>query len=79
MPDPYFKFVHLPSGTLAAPNARVYIGAGSTLWLPVLLKEIADLGLTGERLSIDPQAMVIEHADREAEGRALDDIASTKQ
>lgn len=57
----------------------VLIGAGSTLWLPRLLKEIVDHSLTGNRLAVDPQAMVIDDWDRRAEEGALTSIATTKQ
>lgn len=77
--DPFYKYVHLPSGTGSNENAKILIGAGSTLWLPQLLKEIQDLRLDGSRLSIDPQAMVIEAEDREIESGALGSISSTKQ
>ena len=77
--DPFYKYVQLPSGTGSNKNAKILIGAGSTLWLPQLLQEIQDWGLDGSRLSIDPQAMVIEEDDRTIEGTALGSISSTKQ
>jgi adenylosuccinate synthase len=73
------KYIQLPSGTAANPNADIVIGAGATLYLPHVLEEIAHLGLTGTRLSIDPQAMIIEDADREYESGRGDRIGSTKQ
>lgn len=77
--EPPYKYVQLPSGTGSNEEARVLIGAGSTLWLPTLLKEICDHGLTGDRLSVDPQAMVIDDWDRRAEEGGLTSIATTKQ
>lgn len=77
--DPPYKYVQLPSGTGSAPEALVLIGAGSTLWLPTILKEIADHELKGDRLSIDPQAMIIDDWDRRAEAGGLTTIATTKQ
>jgi adenylosuccinate synthase len=77
--DPPYKYVQLPSGTGSNGKALVLIGAGSTLWLPTLLKEICDHGLTGDRLAIDPQAMVIDDWDRRAEAGGLSSIATTKQ
>lgn len=77
--DPAYKYVQLPSGTMSNPEAKILIGAGSTLWLPTLLKEIGDHGLRGDRLSIDPQAMVIDDWDRRAEAGGLVSIATTKQ
>lgn len=76
---PDYKYVQLPSGTGSNTEAQILIGAGSTLWLPTLLKEIADWQLTGDRLSIDPQAMIIDDWDRRAEAEGLTSIASTKQ
>lgn len=73
------KYIQLPSGTAANPNADLVIGAGATLYLPQVLKEIADLGLTGARLSIDPQAMIIEDADLDYESGRGDRIGSTKK
>ncbi len=77
--DPPYKYVQLPSGTGSNPEASVLIGAGSTLWLPTLLKEVGDHGLDGNRLAIDPQAVVIEEWDRRAEGGGLVSIATTRQ
>lgn len=77
--DPPYKYVQLPSGTGTNTNAAILIGAGSTLWLPQLMLEILELKLTPERLSIDPQAMVIDDEDRRIESKALTSIASTKQ
>ena len=77
--DPCYKYIQLPSGTGSNPEAIILIGAGSTLWLPQLIKEIADHSLTDHRLMIDGQAMVIDDWDRRAESDALASIASTKQ
>lgn len=76
---PPYKYVQLPSGTQSNLNAKILIGAGATLWLPQLLKEIDDCNLTDARLSIDPQAMIIEPLDREMEEQSLEVIGSTKQ
>lgn len=77
--EPEYKYVQLPSGTGSNPDAKILIGAGSTLWLPQLLREIMDQKLTPERLSIDPQAMVIDDEDRRVEAGVLGSISSTKQ
>ncbi|MEQ8249548.1 MAG: adenylosuccinate synthetase [Alphaproteobacteria bacterium] len=77
--EPPYKYVQLPSGTGANPRAEILIGAGSTIWLPQLMKEIADHKLSGERLSIDPQAMIIEEADRDVESGGLQNISTTGQ
>lgn len=76
---PEYKYVQLPSGTGSNPDARILIAAGSTIWLPTLLKEIADHGLTHDRLTIDAQAMIIDENDRCLEEGALGGIGSTKQ
>lgn len=77
--DPPYKYVQLPSGTGSNKKAVVFIGAGSTLWLPTLLKEIGDHQLSATQIAIDPQAMVIDDWDRRAEGGGLTTIATTKQ
>ena len=64
---PYYKYVQLPSGTGSNQDAEILVGAGSTLWLPQVMKEIIDLSLTPKRLSIDPLAMVIDNEDRRIE------------
>ena len=76
--DPYYKYVQLPSGTQSNPEAKILVGAGATIWVPRLLKEILDLKLTPGRLAIDPQAMIITHRDRDFE-TSLESIGSTKQ
>lgn len=77
--DPDYDFVHLPSGTLHNPEARLLIGAGATLSIEVLLREIRELGVTPERLSVDPQAIVIEPEDIKWEAGELEAIGSTKK
>ncbi|WP_197983184.1 adenylosuccinate synthetase [Sphingomonas sp. CFBP 13728] len=76
--DPDFDFVHLPSGSLHNRDARLLIGPGATLSLPILLDEIERAGVA-QRLSIDPQAIIIEDGDIAIERAALDVIGSTKQ
>jgi adenylosuccinate synthase len=49
------------------------------LWIPTLIKEIADCHVAADRLSIDPHAMVIEPADREFEKTLEKSIGSTGQ
>ena len=73
------KYVQLPSGTRGNTRARILIGAGANIWPPQMLKEIAECGLTPERLVIDEQAMIIEESDRATEAQLLGGIASTQQ
>lgn len=82
--EPYFKFAQLPSGTLHNPKARLIIGPAATLSLEVLASEMDRLKamgteITPDRLSIDPQAIIIEQSDQDWEGGALESIGSTKQ
>jgi len=77
--DPYYKWVQLPSGTASNPEAVIMVAAGSTLWLPTLLREIVDHPDVPGRLLIDPNAMVIDDSDRHGEAGALGSISSTAQ
>lgn len=75
-PKGQYTYHHLPSGSMDV-NAKLLLGAGMTVFVPGLLKEIADCGVKPERLFIDPHAMVIEQADKDAEARVKREIAST--
>lgn len=77
--DPKYNYVQLPSGTGRNQNATILIGAGSTLWLPQLMREMMDHQLPPKRLAIDPQAMVIDDSDRLAETIGLPSIGTTGQ
>jgi adenylosuccinate synthase len=77
-PEPYTHH-QLPSGTRST-TARLIIGPGAVLSVPKLLQEIADCRVSADRLSIDPQAMIIEDSDRRREARSLvGSIGSTGQ
>ena len=77
-PEPYTHH-QLPSGTRCS-KARLVIGPGAVLSVPGLLKEIAECRVDASRLSIDPQAMIIEESDRKREARTLvQTIGSTGQ
>ena len=76
-PEPYTHH-QLPSGTLFS-QAKLLIGPGAVLNVPALLKEIADCGVSRDRLFIDPQAMIIEARDLEAERKLVESIGSTGQ
>lgn len=69
----------LPSGTLANPAAALLIGPGAVVHVPTLLTEIDSCGGALPGLSIDPQAMLIEHADIDAERALVEAIGSTGQ
>src|SRR3954469_10557773 len=73
------KYFHLPSGTGRAPNVHLLLGAGAVIYVPKLQTEIAEAQIDFQRLSIDPQAMIIEDADRAAEAKELGNISSTAQ
>lgn len=80
---PPFTFHHLPSGT-GNSNAKLLLGPGAVLNLrrtgkndSSLLEEIANCELDTERLSIDPQAMIIETEDKKGEAELIKSIAST--
>ena len=74
-----YAYHHLPSGTMHT-NAKLILGPGATLNVPNLMKEIAECGVTADRLSIDPQAMIIDEQDIKFETATLKNtIASTAQ
>ena len=76
-----YTFYHLPSGTRST-NAQIILGAGSVIGLAKLLEEVADCGLTPDRLSVDPNAVIIDNADIAMErtlGSAVATIGSTGQ
>lgn len=76
LPTP-FTHRSLPSGTMANESARLLIGPGAVINLGVLQNEIADCRVEVDRLFIDPQVMVIDQADVDAEGALIADIGST--
>lgn len=76
-PKPY-TFHHLPSGTNSS-QAKLLIVAGAVLYVPSLLKEIADCQVERDRLTIDPQAMIITDTDRKREASLVANIGSTGQ
>jgi adenylosuccinate synthase len=70
---------HLLSGTGRAPNAQLLLGAGAVLYPKGLVAEITVHDVSAARLSIDPQAMVIEEEDKALEQEMLASIGSTTQ
>lgn len=73
-----YTFHLLPSGTRAC-SAKLLIGPGATLRVPLLLKEIAECEVPLGRLWIDPQAMIITEDDMAAESELKAGIGSTGQ
>ncbi len=77
-PDPYTHH-QLPSGTLRSPESKLIISPGCVLNADNLLKEVAECKVGTDRLSIDPQAMVITEEDIKKEGGLVKGIGSTGQ
>jgi adenylosuccinate synthase len=71
-----YTYHHLPSGAKET-EARLLLGPGMTVYVEDLLKEIAECGVTPDRLFIDPQVMIIEPEDKAAEGEVKKNISST--
>jgi len=76
-PKPYTHH-HLPSGTRKC-DAPLLLAPGMVINVEKLLAEISDCKVEFDRLSIDPQAMIISDEDIEAEGELKERIASTAQ
>lgn len=77
-PEPYTHHL-LPCGTRCS-NAQLVIGPGAVLSVSGLLKEVAECGVSASRLSVDPQAMIIERADLMRESNTIvKSIGSTGQ
>jgi adenylosuccinate synthase len=74
-----FTFHHLPSGTRRNPRAHIIVGPGAVLSPEGVLDEILKCELDHDRISIDPQAMVIEGEDRQGERDLVAKIGSTGQ
>ena len=77
-PDPETYF-HLPSGTERAPKAHLLLGAGAVINPRKLMEELLRHQIDAERLSIDPNAMIIEDDDINIEKEYLSAISSTAQ
>lgn len=71
-------FRHLPSGTNSC-QAGLLLGPGAVIYTPELLRALADYRVGSDRLSIDPQAMIVEDIDRQREhkGKLVAEISST--
>jgi adenylosuccinate synthase len=77
-PGPYVHH-QLPSGTLRNFGAKLVIAAGAVINPESLLDEIRECRVDHERLSIDPQTMIITDKDRKAEAGLQERISSTAQ
>lgn len=78
--DSPYTFRQLPSGALANRDAILVVGAGAVVSLPNLLREIAELSISVDKLIVDPQAMIIEQDDIDWETSNLkEQIGSTAQ
>lgn len=66
----------LPSGTLAT-DSQLLLGPGALIDVNILLREIVDCRVSAERLSVDPNALVIEEVDVERETGLKHAIGST--
>lgn len=74
-----YTFHQLPSGTKRT-SAAIVLGPGAVLSIDRLITEIRDCRIEPARLSVDPQALVIERQDIRAESGALvKKIGSTGQ
>ncbi|MFZ7138025.1 MAG: adenylosuccinate synthetase [archaeon] len=69
---------HLPSGTRKC-DANLLLAPGMVINVNNLLKEISECKVGCDRLSIDPQVMVINERDIKNEEKRLKDISSTCQ
>jgi len=69
----------LPSGTLRNPGAKLIIAPGAVVNPELLLKEARECKVDYQRLSIDPQTMVITEGDRKREAGLQQRISSTGQ
>lgn len=77
-PEPYTHH-QLPSGTLRNSECKLIISPGSVLNVDNLLKEVGECKVGSDRLSIDPQAMVITQTDIRSEEYLKKEIGSTGQ
>ena len=74
--DPAFTHHLLPSGTRRG-DAKLLIGPGAVIDEETLHKEISDCRVDRERLSIDPNAVLIEKSDKDTERSLVAGIGST--
>ncbi len=77
-PDPYTHH-QLPAGTSRNPTASLILAPGCVINAKKLMEEAAKYGVDSDRLSIDPQAMIISPADIRGEATLVARIGSTGQ
>jgi adenylosuccinate synthase len=77
-PHPYTHH-QLPSGTSRNQEAKLILAPGCVLNSEKLMEEISKYSVTAERLSIDPQAMIISKNDIRSEAGLVKRIGSTGQ
>jgi adenylosuccinate synthase len=77
-PGPYIHH-HLPSGTLRNPAAKLIIAPGAVINPELLMKEVRECKVDDQRLSIDPQTMIITEKDCKSEAALQKRISSTGQ
>ena len=76
--EPKKVFHQLPSGShLTKP--RLLVGPGGVISIERPMTEIAKYGTTADRLSVDPQAVVIQDEDRDEEKALVEGIGPTGQ
>lgn len=76
LPSGVFTHFLLPSGTQHG-EAKLLLGPGAVVDVELLFQEIAQSDVDANRLSIDPQVMIIEAADKEREAELRKRIGST--
>lgn len=77
-PGPYVHH-QLPSGTLRNSAAKLIIAPGAVINPELLMAEIRDCKVDDQRLSIDPQTMIITEKDCKSEAGLQRRISSTGQ
>lgn len=77
-PKPYV-FHLLPSGSRKNTSAHLVLGPGAALRTDILMREIAECSVDSQRLTIDPQATIIDTQDIDAEKPLRAGIGSTGQ
>ncbi|HCS54753.1 adenylosuccinate synthetase [Rubinisphaera sp.] len=72
-------FHSLPSGTNRATNSKIVLGAGAVVNIETLWHEINSCELSPDRLTIDPQVLLITKRDITSENANVKSMGSTGQ